>query len=327
LSSSSPSSISSSSPSSSSPSSSSTESFARYVSKTGSDTYPYDTWAKAASSIQDAIDVYSKGTVWIENGTYSEKISIGANITVRSKTGSSADVTITGSGVAGVAVVGNSGWLIGCTITGGNNNWDWGGGVKGGKVYNCTITGNASAYGGGAAFSTLYNCVITSNTTTYLGGGASWCTLYNCLVSSNTVTYSAYGACGGGIFYCPSYNSTFVKNTAYEGGGVGWHSIIENCISYGNNVPDSFSPPGMTTGSETYSCGPGYTEVNSINSDVHNPNFVNFAGNNFRLASTSPCINVGHNYSWMNDGSITSKDLDGNARIHNTTVDMGCYEY
>ena len=55
------------------------------------------------------------------------------------------------------------------------------------------------------------------------------------------------------------------------------------------------------------------------------PQFVDFAGQNFHLKSTSPCINTGTNLNWMNGAT----DLDGQRRkdVIYGIVDMGCYEY
>ena len=45
---------------------------------------------------------------------------------------------------------------------------------------------------------------------------------------------------------------------------------------------------------------------------------------NYRIKSTSPCLNAGANQDWMTD----HLDLDGNPRIDHVfgTVDMGAYE-
>jgi hypothetical protein len=50
---------------------------------------------------------------------------------------------------------------------------------------------------------------------------------------------------------------------------------------------------------------------------------VDFAGGNYRLLITSPCINAGINQDWM----VAATDLDGNPRISWGTVDMGAYEF
>jgi len=64
--------------------------------------------------------------------------------------------------------------------------------------------------------------------------------------------------------------------------------------------------------------------VNLINTSNSNPMFTNYAGGDYTLQSGSPAKDSGDN-SKIPVG-ITG-DLLGNARIFNTTVDMGVYEY
>lgn len=54
---------------------------------------------------------------------------------------------------------------------------------------------------------------------------------------------------------------------------------------------------------------------------TNDPKFVSVG--DYRLTIGSSAIGTGTNQTWM----VGAKDLDGNDRIVNTTVDMGCYEY
>ena len=54
-----------------------------------------------------------------------------------------------------------------------------------------------------------------------------------------------------------------------------------------------------------------------------NPMFVS-PGDDYTLLSGSPCIDVGYNMVWMNPPET---DLEGDERIYDGIVDIGCYEF
>ena len=130
-------------------------------------------------------------------------------------------------------------------------------------------------------------------------------------------------------------NCTIVSNSASSGGGGVYMAssstgtgIVRNCIIYANMKGTavnnySNSPVGLY-----YNCcttptnDPGFQGSGNIDA---NPQLANFAGGNYRLTATSPCLNTATNLSWMTN----SVDLDGRRRIERLTgqVDMGCYEY
>lgn len=70
--------------------------------------------------------------------------------------------------------------------------------------------------------------------------------------------------------------------------------------------------------------------VNLINADENidakdiDPLFVDATNGNFKLNSNSPAIDAGNN-NLVPTGIQT--DLNGNQRIYNSVVDLGCYEY
>ena len=233
------------------------------------------------------------------------------------------------------------------------------GGSDGGGVFcwnnssptfnNCVISDNtASDYSGGGVFChngsnpTFNNCNISNNTTSNYGGGV-YCennispTFNNCVISNNTVNGR-----GGGV-YCSQSNPTFTNcvisnNTAKSGGGVycntNGNPTLRNSIIWGNSAPignQIYTYDSTCTVTLSY-CdyangtndvkGPGTVNAdNCINSD---PQFVDPTNKNYRLKSTSPCIDKGNN-SYIPSGITT--DLDGKPRIYNGTVDLGPYEY
>jgi len=74
------------------------------------------------------------------------------------------------------------------------------------------------------------------------------------------------------------------------------------------------------TSSVTYSnTQRGYAGTGNINTT---PQFVNAASGNYRLQSTSPCINTGSAAA----PSLPATDLDGLPRILGSAPDMGAYE-
>jgi hypothetical protein len=85
-----------------------------------------------------------------------------------------------------------------------------GGGVFGGIVRNCYLTGNQSTNGGGAASSTLVNCYVQGNTAQY-GGGTLSGTIINCTVVEN------FAGIGGGTYLTQGRNSIVYYNHASKG--------------------------------------------------------------------------------------------------------------
>ena len=62
---------------------------------------------------------------------------------------------------------------------------------------------------------------------------------------------------------------------------------------------------------------------NDLNSQFANPDFVDAATNNFHLTSSSPALKKG---LVLSSSIVGTEDLDGNPRVLNGTIDLGCYE-
>ena len=216
-----------------------------------------------------------------------------------------------------------------CTIV--SNSASSGGGAYGGTtdngsgtmiLNNCTIAHNLAQNGGGAAGGgpncTLNDCTLMFNAGSQDGGGAYSAELTNCLIISNSVSTGNPGSFGGGIYECLIENCTVAGNSSHQVGGA-FSSVIDNSICY-----DNFAQLGATNysgGTFNFSCTTPLPS-NGIRNITNDPAFVNLAGGDFHLQSSSPCINSGNNIY------ITSAtDLDGNPRIVGGTVDSGAYEY
>ena len=212
----------------------------------------------------------------------------------------------------------------------------------------CCNTGAAGYYGGAASGVTMYNSLVISNVCHNRGGGVSGSTLYNCLLLGNIGSASGYGA-GGGAYSSTLYNSLLVGNMIPAnrknngggaadsllinctivnndcGGGLGggvYNSRLTNSSSWNNSKPD-------VDHLAWYSCGLNYTNGGTIvgNLDV-DPKLLQAVPGVYRLRGNSPCINAGLNLDWMtNVALVISRDLAGDVRLRDGTVDMGAFEY
>lgn len=217
-----------------------------------------------------------------------------------------------------------------------------GGGIymTGGTVDQCLVTSNltyhslgAVAYGGGiyASGGTIRRSVITGNTATngpygaeahgggiYMAGAGA--VVEDCLIYTNRS--QGPGGYGGGVEAVNGTvrNCTVSFNSAatQDGGIRHTGGAVENCIVWYNSSPGG--SPDYSGSTAIYSCAPelvaGEGNLNLA------PVFVG-APTNFRIQLTSPCVDTGTNRAWMTGAT----DLDDSARIQNSRVDMGAYEY
>jgi len=245
----------------------------------------------------------------------------------------------------------NSARLDGFSIKDGNSN-TYGGGVyndSSSPTYaNLIISGNsADDNGGGGMYNfdqsspVVSNCIFSSNTAA-AGGGimnqGNQCrpVVSNCIFVSNTATYY-----GGGIFNLGSVptftNTTVAGNSAYFGGGIDNSfatAVFNNSVIWGNNATagKQIVSENYTYIALNYCCYPNGPNDNVLRiqgrivSDSHcitiDPKFVNEAGNDYRLQGNSHCIDAG-----SNNFVASIVDVRGQARIQNTFVDMGAYEW
>ncbi|HTY89126.1 MAG TPA: choice-of-anchor Q domain-containing protein, partial [Candidatus Acidoferrum sp.] len=273
---------------------------------------PFSSWDKAATTVQDVVDIAMAGaTVVVNDGAYAP---FGGNkpLNIHSVNGP-ATTMVDGGGAQRCVYLAGGATLSGFMLTNGATG-DNGGGVfceaATTVVSNCVFVGNsASSHSGGGAFGgTLSHCILTNNVA-YAGGAASYCTLGNCAVMDNSAEE------GGGAYFCSVNNCTLVSNTASEGGAA-YESQLNDCIVYYNSAP---SGPDAFDCSLNYCATPAPGGTGNITNE---PVFVNLAGGDFHLQSNSPCINAGNN-SYV----ATTNDLDGNPRIAGGTVDIGAYEF
>ena len=222
---------------------------------------------------------------------------------------------------------------------------------------NNTIKNNVynSSQGGGIYMDNstveMYNNVISGNSSTSAGGGIyvsnMIANIHNNVISNNKHAASKSGNGGGISLYNSSsmiINNTIVYNDAQNGGGIycssGSSPVVINNIIYGNTsslesqiyINDNNSAPKMLynlnqSNSWGYTAGVNYNwEANYDDSNFDsNPRFVNYALQNYRLQSISPCINAG--IEDVTGLGLPNVDLDGKVRIFGGRIDLGAYEY
>jgi hypothetical protein len=222
--------------------------------------------------------------------------------------------------------------LNNCTLTG-NISSCAGGGVYRGTLTNCTLTENSARFGGGASESTLNNCTLTTNKVTLRGGGVMLSVLTNCVLMGNSAYFgggsfngtlancllfgnSSY--VGGGVLAGTLNNCTLTGNSATNGGGGANFGTLNNCIIYFNSASDGAN---YNSSILDYCCTIPMP-TNGTGTITNAPLFVDQANGDFRLQTSSPCINAGNNAY----ASGLTTDLDGNPRIQGGTVDIGAYE-
>jgi hypothetical protein len=235
---------------------------------------PFDTWAKAATNIQDAVDAAVDGdTVLVMAGVYAtggravfgtliNRVAIDKAIDVQSVNGP--EVTViegasapgggNGNGAIRCVYLGVNAVLSGFTLFNGNtrksgdpDNEQSGGGAwceTTATLTNCIIASNLAYHGGGSYGGTLYNCTLTGNRATDRGGGSCNGTLHNCTLFGN----SAGG--GGGAYYGTFYNCTLTGNAATDGGGA-LHGTFYNCSFTVNSAANG---GGGVSGGTLYNC-------------------------------------------------------------------------
>jgi predicted RNA-binding protein with TRAM domain len=223
------------------------------------------------------------------------------------------------------------------------------------NLTNNTISSNSSTNSGGGVMayntstagimSIIKNNINNNSCGASNGGGMYVQGVLNTLfyVVNNVIFSNSASSNNGGGVYLYSLgqiyfvNNTVSKNTAATGavycytlGATGTNIYVSNSIIYGNtpNTIGTHSTNAGTTAISDCIIGGGYiagkltTGTNVTNSD---PLFVDGTNNNFQLSSASTAKNVGNN-TLYDSNLYGSSDLIGNARIQNTTIDMGAYE-
>ena len=194
---------------------------------------------------------------------------------------------------------------------------------------------------------TLKNLIFKNNSSRYIYGGGLYGGGIIYFYSSdakltNALFINNYGGAvlSHGISFIEITNATFSGNYNPGSGGAIqlWDAsiILYNCIIWGNTAGSNGNEihrAGDYNSIGLFNCcykneaddvyGSIYTE-NCITSD---PKFVDPDNDDFTLYGISPCVNTGNNDYVASPYLVANTDLRGEARIQNTTIDMGCYEW
>ena len=317
------------------------------------------------TNIQAALDVTIDGDeVIVHPGLYIENLTVWSNVNLHSLAPTN-DATVSSTVIEAAdpggnvvrLYVGDDTRVAGFTLTNGSRGIHYGGGASlieynritcmresgisdcGGTIRHNTISWNDggglrscygtiehniislnNGYGLRSCSGTIEHNIISLNTG-WNGGGLREChgIIHNNLIVDNIAQY------GGGLYNCRAYiaNNTITRNVAiYDGGGV--HADMDsdvgvfNCIIWGN-LAGEYSQIVDAYVKAHYCC----IEDGRITNDNINANPLFVSEHDFHLTVDSLCINAGFNLPdiW------SQTDLDGDPRVKNGTVDIGCYEY
>lgn len=186
---------------------------------------------------------------------------------------------------------------------------------------------------------TIRNCLIYANVAQGEGGDSA----YDPCMGWTGEGGDGYGE-GGGLYATGQIrveNSTIASNrTIGIGGygGTGWSGslpgtgyadgggvyVVSAATGFANSIIQlnmaGDAVQNWTGGTYTYTCAA--PQPDGAGNIPDHPQFIAPATGNYHLASASPCIDAGR----TNDVT-TDRDLEGNPRIVNGTVDMGAYEH
>ena len=212
-------------------------------------------------------------------------------------------------------------------------------------ISNCQILDNSADKLGGGLYvnsgtgeTILTNNIIAGNSVSDDNGGGVYIlnseggdiTLTNNTITGNETTGATSGLQdGGGLFVdlgnatsiLDIYNNIIFNNTASgDGDDIFISRPYSNEIYINNNDFDTTNTGFVIDGNNTIS-----SNSNNLNIDpeFEDPDNADTNDNDYHLQDPSPAINVGENLA----PELPAKDIEGEDRIQDTTVDMGAYEF
>jgi predicted outer membrane repeat protein len=266
-------------------------------------------------------------------------------------------LTITGGTSSSGGGVQNLGTLMltNCTVSGNSASGGGGGLSSSGTLTltNCTVSGNSASFSNGGGLNnsgtlTLTNCTVSGNSasgqfSSGTGGGlnnSGTLTLTNCTVSGNAALR------GGGIYMDSYYDgvlatvsdSTFIGNTASEGGGMlfffGQLTLNNSIVAFSTNMDLDLRSTFVRGSHNLIGDGSGSPSPQIIgglaDTITGDPMLGPLADNGgptetMALLPGSPALNTGSN-ALIPGGVTTDQRGSGFARVIGGTVDIGAFE-
>nr|WP_294860647.1 choice-of-anchor Q domain-containing protein [uncultured Fluviicola sp.] len=224
---------------------------------------------------------------------------------------------------------------------------------KGGALYltattnasDCYFKSNQGSIGGAiyinGYISSFSNCVMAGNNASvgsaiYSGANGTMNVSNSLIVGNYAASYITVGVASIGSSLHRIVNCTVAHN--FDGNATSTisaainlnnSSSIINSIIYGNNSLAQVSNSGVNMSNCIMQTGTNQATGTNISSS--NPHFVlpgaftsapfDTTGYDYHLNALSPAIDAG-----LNASVVGTTDLDGIARVQNTTVDLGAYE-
>ena len=223
----------------------------------------------------------------------------------------------------------SAGTVENCIISGGGVNRGAKGGnvyMTGGRLVRCQILeGNLSrkyagdlSYGAGvyASGGVVDSCLMKNNICYNKSTGAGICAdgtakVVNCTLAGNTASSYSSGAY--------NYSAGIYVNSA--------NAMVVNSVIYGNGDNSALSNFGTANLGRFFYCGSAVTNESCATWTVlTDADFVNVSAGNMRQKRDSRLIGRGTTDENYRPSDCSPLDLDGNERVINRRIDLGCWE-
>ena len=255
-------------------------------------------------TVQNGLSEGAGGNIRLNAGMVTNCVISGATFDTKDRNGG--NLYVTGGTVADCLIDGS---------TGARNTKGHGVYMTGGYVVRCRIVNQVAGYDTGAH---------SLGVGAYLTGGV----IDNCLIAGNTSGIGALYMYGG-----KAVNCTIAGNSARATGkciGVNVSNSgasVVNCVIYGNDDNSANANFGTSNLNRFFYCGSSVTNASCATWTVlSDADFVSVANGNWHQRGSSQLTDRGTVDTTYRPADCSTLDLDGNPRLLNKSVDLGCWE-